>query len=252
MECVCSDIEHFFNIILGKETGTTFPISVQEVNPLLDTGAEKSCMSMGMFAKLKLPLNVAKVPKLRNASGRDIKTHGVMTMKFKIGNTIFIQEFVVCDNLVISIIISRDFTVNNFIGIAWTRQGTKKVTKDDKIIIEIEEPTSKKTLTMTRKVMIPPRSYAVFNVEGEEGKGKYEIRPNPFLKQREPNLWMDNFVLYNVRSNLAIHHSDTPFIIWQPICRPRLLEGVYKPICIPHWCGDLWSLLKRTLEIGCK
>ena len=42
--CVCSDIEHVFNIILGKETGTTFPISVQdkEVNALLDTGAEKS------------------------------------------------------------------------------------------------------------------------------------------------------------------------------------------------------------------
>ena len=52
-------------------------------------------MSMDMFARLKLPLNVAKVPKLRNASGRDMKTHGVMTMKFKMGNTIFIQEFVV-------------------------------------------------------------------------------------------------------------------------------------------------------------
>ena len=60
----------FFNIILGKETGTMFPISVQnkEVNALLDTGAEKICLSMDMFARLKLPLNVAKVPKLRNAS----------------------------------------------------------------------------------------------------------------------------------------------------------------------------------------
>ena len=45
---------------------------------------------------------------------------------------------------------------------------------------------------------IPPRSYAVFDIEGEEWKGKYEIKPNPFLKQREPNLWIDNFVLYNV------------------------------------------------------
>ena len=169
MECVCSDIEHVFDIILGKETGTTFPISVQdkEVSALLDTGAEKSCMSMDMFARLKLPLNVAKVPKLRNASGRDMKTHGVMTMKFKMGNTIFIQEFVVCDNLVRPIIIGRGFTVNNFIGIAWTRQGKKKVTKNDKIVIEIE-PMRKKTLTTTRKVTIPPRSYAVFDVEGEE------------------------------------------------------------------------------------
>ena len=201
VECVCCNIEHVFNIVLGKETGTTFPISVQdkEVNALLDTGAEKSCMSMDMFARLKLPFNVGKLPKLRNASGRDIKTHGVMTTKFKMGNTIFIQEFVVHDNLVRPIIIGRDFTVNNFIGIAWTRQGTKKVTKDDKIVIEIEEPMRKKTLTMTRKVTIPPRSYAVFDVEGKEWEGKYEIRPNPFLKQREPNLWTDNLMLYNIQ-----------------------------------------------------
>ena len=91
-----------------------------------------------------------------------------------------------------------EILVNNFIGIAWTRQGTKKVTKDKKIVIEIEEPMRKKTLTMTRKVTIPPRTYAEFDVEGEEWEGKYEIRPNPFLKQREPNLWMDNYVLYNI------------------------------------------------------
>ena len=121
----------------------------KEVNALLDTGAEKSCMFMDMFARLKLPLYVAKVPKLRNASGRDKKTHGVMTRKFKMGNTNFIQEFVVC---VRPIIIGRDFMVNNFIGIAWTRQGTKKVTKDDKLVIEIEELTRKKTLTRMRKV----------------------------------------------------------------------------------------------------
>ena len=30
VECVCSDFEHIFNIILCKETGTTFPISVQD------------------------------------------------------------------------------------------------------------------------------------------------------------------------------------------------------------------------------
>ena len=141
VECVCSDIEHVFNIILGKETGTTFSNSIQdkELNALLGTGAEKSCMSMDMFARLKLPLNVAKIPKLRNVSGRDMKTHGVMTTKFKMGNTIFTQEFVVCENLVRPIIIGRDFMVDNFIGIAWTRQGTKKVTKDDKLVIEKED-----------------------------------------------------------------------------------------------------------------
>ena len=38
----------------------------------------------------------------------------------------------------------------------------------------------------------------------------------------------------SVRRNLAMHRSDTPFVIWQPIRRPCLLERVYKPICTPH------------------
>ena len=37
-----------------------------------------------------------------------------------------------------------------------------------------------------------------------------------------------------VRHNLAMHCSVTPFIIWQPIRRPCLLERVYKPMRTSH------------------
>ena len=37
----------------------------------------------------------------------------------------------------------------------------------------------------------------MFDLECEELEGKYEIKPNPFLTQGEPNIWIDNFVLYN-------------------------------------------------------
>ena len=45
---------------------------------------------------------------------------------------------------------------------------------------------------------IPPRSYAVFDLECKELEGKYEIKPNPFLTLGEPNIWIDNLVLYNM------------------------------------------------------
>ena len=94
---------------------TTIPVSIQdkEINALLDTGAEKSCMSIDMFARLRLSINTGRTPKLRNVSGKDMKTHGAITVKFKMGNTISTQDFVVCDDLVRPIIIRRDFTVNN-------------------------------------------------------------------------------------------------------------------------------------------
>ena len=37
-----------------------------------------------------------------------------------------------------------------------------------------------------------------------------------------------------VRRNLTMHRSVTPFIIWQPIQRPRQLERVYKPMHTSH------------------
>ena len=112
------------------------------------------------------------------------------------GNTIFVQDFVVCEDLVRPIIIGRDFTVSNFMGVIWMRQGMKRVMQDDKVVIEVEEPVRGKTLTTTRRVAIPPTQYAILELECDELQGRFEIKPESFLQLREPNLWMDNFVIY--------------------------------------------------------
>ena len=137
-----------------------------------------------------------------------MKTHGVMTTKFKMGNTIFVQEFVVCEDLVRPIIIGRDFTVRNFIGVIWMRQGTKKVTQDDRVVIEVEEPVRGNTLSTTRRVAIPLRQYAILELECDELQGRFEIKPEPFLQQREPNLLMDNFVIYNVPEDKEVDVNE--------------------------------------------
>ena len=133
-----------------------------------------------MFARLRLSINTGRTPRLRNASGKDMKTHWVTTVQFKMGNTIFTQDFIVCNNLVRPIIIGRDFMVNNYIGIIWMRQGTKKVTQDDRVVIEVEEPARGKTLLTMRKIAIPPRHCAEFELECDELEGRFEIKPEPF------------------------------------------------------------------------
>ena len=50
-----------------------------------------------------------------------------------------------------TMISGHDFTVTQYIGIIWTRQGTKKITEDDHTIIELEETASGKVL-MTRSL----------------------------------------------------------------------------------------------------
>ena len=74
----------------------------------------------------------------------------------------------------------------------------KKVTQDDRVVIEIKEPARGKTLSMMRRIAIPPRQYAEFELECDELEGKFEIKLEPFLQPREPNLLMDSFVVYNV------------------------------------------------------
>ena len=68
----------------------------------------------------------------------------------------------------------------------------------DRVVIEVEEPARGKTLLMMRKIMIPPKHYAEFELECDELEGRFEIKPEQFLQQKEPNLWMDSFVIYNV------------------------------------------------------
>ena len=74
----------------------------------------------------------------------------------------------------------------------------KKVTQDDRVVIEVKEPARGKTLLMTRRTAIPSRHYAKIELECDELQGKFEIKPELFLQQKEPNLWMDNFVVYNI------------------------------------------------------
>ena len=66
-------------------------------------------------------LSTANKPRLCNASGRDIKTQGIVVVDFRLGNTNFKQEFVVCEDLVRPMNLGRDFTVTQYIGVIWTR-----------------------------------------------------------------------------------------------------------------------------------
>ena len=218
--------------------GMTFPVSIQdkEINALLDTGAEKSYISIDMSTRLKLSINVERTSKLRNTSGKDMKTHGVMKIKFKMGNTIFVQDFIICEDLVRPIIIGRDFTVSNFIGIIWTKQGMK-------------------TLSMMRRIAIPPRQYAEFELECDELEGKFEVKPEPSLQQREPNLWMDSFVVYNVpedqeeadmkgetkKQEMPIRNEDMQIVSYET-------REETKKVCIPYCIFNLSTATSQKEE----
>ena len=71
-----------------------------------------------------------------------------------------------------------------------------------------EEPVRGKTLSTTRRVAILLRQYDILELECDELQGRFEIKPEPFLQQREPNLWMDNFVIYNIPENKEVDVNE--------------------------------------------
>ena len=79
--------------------------------------------------------------------------------------------------------------------------------------------------------------FSHFHYHHEIGGGQKELfKPTPPPQDiLEGNgLVFGNFTFNNVRRNLTVHHSVTPFVIRQPIRRPHLLERVYKPMHTSH------------------
>ena len=173
--------------------GTVFPIVVngRTVRALLDTGAERSCMNLDTYEKLKINcLNTSFMPTLKGATGHDMLTKGVTTFDFTINEHTFTNSFIVCTKMSRPIILGRDFTIPNAISVGWTRHGTKKLCTDDKLVLETEENFEGKTLALSRSIHIPPRCTVVAEVSClTDIKGKFQVQPSPIFLRDNPNMY---------------------------------------------------------------
>ena len=87
-----SHVHEIYTTTIGYDTGTVFTIQVNSrtVRALLDTGAERSCMNLGTYEKLKLNhLNTSFVPTWKVATGHDMLTKGITTFDFTINKHTF-------------------------------------------------------------------------------------------------------------------------------------------------------------------
>ena len=98
----------------------------------------KSVMSLEMYNKLKLDdLNTTNIPHVVGASGKGAR--GKTKCKININGRLFYQTFIVCEHLKRQIILGRDFSIQNCIGISWTKSNTRQLTQNNKVIAETSE-----------------------------------------------------------------------------------------------------------------
>ena len=135
-----------FTIALGKKTGTTFPITFDNkhnYNALYDTGAGASLINYSAYVSLGQDLDTGYQPFVKNASGEDMGALGQVTCTFTINDQPFTQSFIVCRHMQRPVILGTDFTSTNFVGVIWTREGTRKMIRSNgSTVMELPDTTS--------------------------------------------------------------------------------------------------------------
>ena len=204
---------------LGPTTGTVFQTVVNnnlsmKINTLFDTGAMKSVMSLEMYEKLKLNnLNTTSIPHVVGASGESLGVRGRTRCEININGRTFYQTFIVCEHLKRPIILGRDFSIQNCIGISWTKSNTRQLTQNNEVIAETTEyqSPSRASVSLKRNIKVPPRSYAVVDVDiNSTEEIKVEVIPDQLWLSANPNI-----CTYPMIADLKDRQPDavTPFVI---------------------------------------
>ena len=204
---------------LGPTTGTVFQIFANnrlntKINTLFDTGAMKSVMSLEMYEKLKLnDLKTSSIPHIVGASGESLGTRGRTRCEININGRVFYQTFIVCEHLKRPIILGRDFSIQNCIGISWTKSNTCQLTQNNEVIAETTEyqSPSRASVSLKRNIKVPPRSCAVVDIDINSTKDiKVEVIPDQLWLSANPNI-----CTYPMIADLRDRQPDavTPFII---------------------------------------
>ena len=225
---VAENVDIYNTDELGPTTGTVFQIFANnnlniKIGTLFDTGAMKCVMSLEMYEKLKLKdLNTTSIPHVVGASGESLSARGRTKCEVNINGRIFYQTFIECKHLKRPIILGRDFSIQNCIGISWTKTNTHQLTQNNEVIAETAEyqTPSRASVSLKKNIKIPPQSCAVVDVDiNTTEKIKVEVTPDQLwlsvnpnictypmvvdLKEREPNT-VPPFIIVNF-SHLHLH-----------------------------------------------
>ena len=174
----------------------------------------KSVMSLEMYKKLKLnDLNTSSIPHIVGASGKSLCARGKTNCKININGKIFYQTFILCEHLKRPIILGRDFSFQNCIGISWTKSNTCQLTQNNEVIAETAEyqSTSRASVSLKRNIKVPPQSCAVVDVDINSTKNiKVEVIPDQLWLSAHPNI-----CTYSMIADLKDRepNATTPFVI---------------------------------------
>ena len=123
---------------------------------------------------------------------------------FNINGHSFTQKIIVCSNQTRPIILGKDFTSRNCIGVVWTKQGSRKMIDNDcKVIMEVHKQTTDIPLSLISSIRIPPHT-AVAVVEcAKPLDSTMDIRADAGFLRDFPNIHVARSYIHNPKESLA-------------------------------------------------
>ena len=142
--------------------------------------------------KLKLNnLDITSIPHVVGASGESLGTRGRTKCQVNINDKTFYKTFIVCEHLKRPMILGRDFSIQNCIGISWTKANTCQLTQNNEVIAETTEyqTPSRSSVSLKRNIKVLPQSCAVVDVDiNTTEETKVEVIPDQLWLSANPNI----------------------------------------------------------------
>ena len=152
----------------------------------MDTGATKSCMNYDTFTQLGLKLTEkGDVPTVVGADGSSLGAIGFTSCNIQMGMIPINQQFIVCTYLKRNIILGTDCAKQNFLGVKWTKEGTRILSVNGTEAIEIQETQLGTPVTAKENIKIP-----LFKVEAHGVlSGTQIVSPHPEFFRDYPTVY---------------------------------------------------------------
>ena len=184
-------------VIIGSEQGTTFPTKVGPTlcNALIDAGATKSCLSESYYKTLHLDSIHSVVNTcVKSATGSNLSPLGIVNCPLKLGNTTFVNDFIVCQNLTRPLILGKDILMKNHITVRYAENGKCILNFQQEEMVAALDTTNAPQLQTTTSMFLLGRTLAVIPVRSELGPEQtgliYEVQPNEELLDKYPNMYV--------------------------------------------------------------
>ena len=134
-------------------------------NALIDTDATRCCISEEYYRKSQLTkVYLLQNVNVRLATGSILAPIGLVNCIFVLGDTTFNCDFIVCKNLTRSLILGRDFLIQNHISVRYSENGKCILDHKQQELVASVSMEVRPHLSLANSMTLPGRTLAVVHI----------------------------------------------------------------------------------------